>query len=116
MQIDWKTVNEVLECAESWNQDARLIGNVRAGDIAKMCRAIIDEGLRQDSADLALSLSKVVHDECKDAPHDIGLKLARIVQQEPKCTHPDNHLECHALNGDLCMNLFVCVKGAERAL
>ena len=44
MQIDWKVVNEVLECAESWVPEARLIGNVRADDIATMCRAILAEG------------------------------------------------------------------------
>lgn len=28
---------------------------------------------------LALKLSKIVHDQCKDVPHDIGLTLADIV-------------------------------------
>lgn len=44
MNLDWKTVNEMLECAESWVPEARIIGNVRAGDIAKVCRSIIAEG------------------------------------------------------------------------
>lgn len=47
MEINWLVVNQVLECAESWVPDARLIGNVRAGDIAEMCRAIISEGQKQ---------------------------------------------------------------------
>lgn len=44
MNIDWKIVNEMLECAESWVPEARLIGNVQAGDIAKVCRAMLEEG------------------------------------------------------------------------
>ena len=47
VQIDLKTVNEVLACAESWVPSARLIGNVRAGDIAAMCRAILEEGQKE---------------------------------------------------------------------
>jgi len=47
MEIKWKTVNEVLECARSWNPNARLIGNVTAGDIADMCCSIINEGQKQ---------------------------------------------------------------------
>ena len=31
--------------------------------------------------DLALELNKLVHDECKDAPHDIGIRLIRIVEK-----------------------------------
>lgn len=37
---DWfisKTLRELKECAESWVEDVRLIGNVRAGDIAEVC-------------------------------------------------------------------------------
>ena len=29
--------------------------------------------------ELALKLSKIVHDHCKDVPHDIGIKLAQEV-------------------------------------
>lgn len=43
-KINWKTVNEVLECANSWDPEAMLIGNVRAGDIAAMCHEIINAG------------------------------------------------------------------------
>ena len=32
-----------------------------------------------DNVKLALEMSKLVHNECKDVPHDIGLKLIEIV-------------------------------------
>ena len=31
--------------------------------------------------DLAIKLSKYVHDNCKDVPHDIGLKLVEIISE-----------------------------------
>ena len=37
----YETAKESLKCAASWEEDARLIGNVRAGDIAKMCKYLI---------------------------------------------------------------------------
>lgn len=50
--------------------------------------------MQKFNVDLALKLSKVVHDECKDVPHDIGIKLACLVedmlpilQQTPCTTH-----------------------------
>jgi hypothetical protein len=33
------------------------------------------------SVELALALSKIVHDRCKDVPHDIGLILAKEVER-----------------------------------
>lgn len=30
--------------------------------------------------ELALKLSKIVHNECKDVPHGIGIKLAQAVE------------------------------------
>ena len=33
-----------LECAESWDPQARVIGNVRAADIARLCRAFMADG------------------------------------------------------------------------
>ena len=33
------------------------------------------------NVDLALELSKLVHNECKDVPHDIGIRLIRIVEK-----------------------------------
>jgi len=34
-------------------------------------------------SDLAIKLSKIVHDACPDAPHDIGLKLeAEIINRQ----------------------------------
>ena len=40
-EIDFDVVKEILHCAETWEPDATLIGNVRAGDIAELCRAVI---------------------------------------------------------------------------
>jgi hypothetical protein len=33
------------------------------------------------NVDLAIELSKLVHNECKDVPHDIGIRLIRIVEK-----------------------------------
>lgn len=33
------------------------------------------------SADLAVDMSRLVHNECESVPHDIGIKLANIVRQ-----------------------------------
>ena len=33
-----------LECAESWDPQARVLGNVRAADIARLCRAFMADG------------------------------------------------------------------------
>ena len=33
-----------LECAESWDPQARVLGNVRAADIARLCRAFMSDG------------------------------------------------------------------------
>ncbi len=32
-----RIASDILHCATSWDKDARLIGNVRAGDIAAFC-------------------------------------------------------------------------------
>jgi len=34
----YRTAIEVEQCARGWEADARLLGNVRAEDIAKMCQ------------------------------------------------------------------------------
>ena len=41
-----------------------------------------------DNVKLALEMSKLVHNECKDVPHDIGLKLIEIV-----ASHTDTDLQ-----------------------
>ena len=33
-----------------------------------------------DDMELALAMSRLVHNECKDVPHDIGLKLFELVR------------------------------------
>jgi hypothetical protein len=38
-------LNQLLICAENWVPDARIIGNIRAGDISRAVRAIVDEGI-----------------------------------------------------------------------
>jgi|AntAceMinimDraft_16_1070373.scaffolds.fasta_scaffold813127_1 hypothetical protein len=30
--------------------------------------------------ELALKINKIVHDECKDAPHDIGLRIIELIE------------------------------------
>lgn len=32
---------ELLACAASWEADAKLVGNVRAADVARLCRAFL---------------------------------------------------------------------------
>ena len=34
--------------------------------------------------DLAIKLSKLVHDECKEVPHNIGITLTRIIEKHQK--------------------------------
>lgn len=34
-----------------------------------------------DRADLAIKMSKLVHDKCKDVPHDIGLQLLYLIEE-----------------------------------
>ena len=33
-----------------------------------------------DNTDLAIKMSKLVHDQCNDVPHDIGLKLLELIK------------------------------------
>lgn len=37
----YRTAQEMLQCAKSWAPDARLMGNVRAGDIAELCELLM---------------------------------------------------------------------------
>jgi hypothetical protein len=37
-----------------------------------------------DDMEIALAMSKLVHDECKDVPHDIGLRLFDLVRAARK--------------------------------
>jgi hypothetical protein len=37
----YRTAQEMLQCAKAWHPDARLMGNVRAGDIAAVCEFLI---------------------------------------------------------------------------
>lgn len=37
----YRTAQEMLQSAKSWHPDARLMGNVRAGDIATVCEFLI---------------------------------------------------------------------------
>lgn len=39
--------------------------------------------MRIDS-ELALKISRYIHDKCKDVPHDIGLCIADIIEQHYK--------------------------------
>ena len=32
---------QLLECADTWNRDARLLGNITAGDISDACKKIL---------------------------------------------------------------------------
>ena len=34
--------------------------------------------------DLAIKLSKLIHDECKEVPHNIGITLTRIIEKHQK--------------------------------
>jgi hypothetical protein len=37
----YRTAKAMLECARSWEAEARLMGNVRAADIAEACRYLM---------------------------------------------------------------------------
>ena len=37
----YRTAQEMLQCAKAWHPDARLMGNVRAGDIARLSKFLI---------------------------------------------------------------------------
>lgn len=39
-EIVW---HELVRCAESWEPDARIIGNIRAADIVRACRIAIQD-------------------------------------------------------------------------
>ena len=45
------------------------------------------------NVDLAIELSKLVHNECKDVPHDIGIRLIRIVEKHEEAI---NYTRCCA--------------------
>ena len=34
--------------------------------------------------DLAIKLSKLVHDECKEVPHNIGITLTKIIEKHQR--------------------------------
>lgn len=53
------------------------------GPKSAMCEANSNAVLAEVRADveLALKLSRYVHDNCKDVPHDIGLKLVEIISE-----------------------------------
>jgi hypothetical protein len=48
---------------------------------------------KMDEVKLALELSKVAHNECKDVPHDIGLRLLKVVKQ---------HLNLRSVKNNVC--------------
>lgn len=70
---------------------------LRAAD--RSVRYLMDEINKQfePSVKLALALSKIVHDRCKNVPHDIGLILAEevICHLTSKSTRPDNAERFH---------------------
>ena len=39
---DWRVVNEAYLCATSWEPDARLIGNLQAGELARFMAKVIN--------------------------------------------------------------------------
>jgi len=43
----------LLDCAGEWNDETRLLGNVQAQDVAKLCRWVlmILDGIKQESAE-----------------------------------------------------------------
>jgi len=47
----WTVLASVRACAISWQPDARIIGNVRAGDIARAIQAIAERHYPGDRAD-----------------------------------------------------------------
>lgn len=60
-----------------------------------------------DEVKLALEMSKLVHDECKDVPHDIGLRLLEIVKMnvneqlhQPAIVGQSEQLVCEYCNED----------------
>lgn len=48
---------ELLTCATSWEPDARLLGNVRAADIAKICRSHMQTIAEVKNMKCALNIS-----------------------------------------------------------
>jgi len=44
----WTVLAAVRACAISWQPEARIIGNVRAGDIARAIQTIADEHYPKD--------------------------------------------------------------------
>jgi len=42
--------------------------------------------------ELALKINKLIHDECKDAPHDIGLKVIQLIEAETEAKNISSNL------------------------
>lgn len=72
-------VNPCPHCGNDHAGQCPRIKSVEYADTGQIRKIEYHNQLR--NPDLAIELSRCVHDLCKDVPHDIGLKLAAIVRK-----------------------------------
>ena len=44
-------------------------------------RIVFSECTCNKNVQIALKISKYIHDNCKDVPHDIGMKILKIIEE-----------------------------------
>lgn len=67
-----------IHCLDYKNYDDS-IEYIRSDLVSNFVNPLLDE-VRTD-VELAVKLSKYVHDNCKEVPHDIGMKLMEIISE-----------------------------------
>lgn len=83
MKIDYLTCNYCHETYKVGNMhECMTIANLPDENIEAMRRLLMQES--EFDVELAIKLSKIVHDKCKGVPHDIGITLADEVKRHFK--------------------------------
>lgn len=62
------------------DQFLKAMKDIEEGKVVPLDQALNEE-YKSIDVDLALEMSKLVHNQCKDVPHNIGLQLVKLIRQ-----------------------------------
>lgn len=92
----WTVLTVLLFCAKSWTPEARVIGNIRAGDVVRALRAIYTDAVR--SAEEITALREALTPFAKQPlTKDPAFHKTRVF--DPK-THDENIIAARKLLGE----------------
>ncbi len=90
------TVADIIECCRSWEPDACILGNVRAGDAVSAFNNLLESAdelkkLQEHNADIAVSLQEFLYRVSGVVPfddaewvRDLGEEILKQLKQGPK--------------------------------